>query len=114
MIERIINGALRNRGLVLLALMGVVALGVMEYRKLDVEAFPDISPVMVPVFAEPDGIVRAVIDPVSGGLAVGTCPTKAVELYAAGSEPAAECELHRHGFWRRMRDKIRRKDRPPV
>ncbi|MDF7808830.1 CusA/CzcA family heavy metal efflux RND transporter [Pontiellaceae bacterium B12219] len=56
MIEKIINSALRNRGLVLLALVGVVALGVMEYRKLDVEAFPDISPVMVPVFAEPDGM----------------------------------------------------------
>ncbi|NNJ70511.1 MAG: efflux RND transporter permease subunit [Kiritimatiellales bacterium] len=56
MIERIINAALNNRGLVLLALAGVVALGVVEYRRLDVEAFPDISPIMVPVFAEPDGM----------------------------------------------------------
>ena len=56
MIERIINMALRNRGLVLLALLGVVVLGVFEYRKLDVEAFPDISPVMVPVFAEAGGM----------------------------------------------------------
>ena len=56
MISSIINGVLKNRGLVLLALLGVVALGVLEYRKLDVEAFPDISPVMVPIFAEPDGM----------------------------------------------------------
>ncbi len=56
MISSIINGALKNRGLVLLALLGVVGLGVMEYRKLDVEAFPDISPIMVPIFAEPDGM----------------------------------------------------------
>ncbi|VGO17627.1 Cobalt-zinc-cadmium resistance protein CzcA [Pontiella desulfatans] len=56
MIERIINAVLKNRGLVLLALLGVVGLGVYEYRQLDVEAFPDISPIMVPIFAEPDGM----------------------------------------------------------
>jgi len=56
MIDHLIKGVLKNRGLVLLALLGVVGLGVAEYRKLDVEAFPDISPIMVPVFAEPDGM----------------------------------------------------------
>ena len=56
MISKLISGALKNRGLVLLALLGVVGLGVLEYRKLDVEAFPDISPIMVPIFAEPDGM----------------------------------------------------------
>ena len=56
MIERLINSMLKNRGLVLLALVGIVALGVMEYHRLEVEAFPDISPVMVPVFTEADGM----------------------------------------------------------
>jgi cobalt-zinc-cadmium resistance protein CzcA len=56
MITKLISGVLKNRGLVLLALLGVVGLGVVEYRKLDVEAFPDISPIMVPIFAEPDGM----------------------------------------------------------
>ena len=56
MIEKLINTILKNRGLVLLALLGVAGLGVVEYRKLDVEAFPDISPIMVPIFAEPDGM----------------------------------------------------------
>ncbi len=56
MIDHLIKGVLKNRGLVLLALLGVVGLGVAEYRKLDVEAFPDISPIMVPIFAEPDGM----------------------------------------------------------
>jgi len=56
MIEKLINTILKNRGLVLLALLGVVGLGVVEYRRLDVEAFPDISPIMVPIFAEPDGM----------------------------------------------------------
>jgi len=56
MITKLISGVLKNRGLVLLALFGVTGLGVLEYRKLDVEAFPDISPIMVPIFAEPDGM----------------------------------------------------------
>lgn len=56
MIEKIINLALKNRGLVIMALLGVIGLGVYEYKQLDVEAFPDISPVMVQVFAEADGM----------------------------------------------------------
>ena len=56
MIEKIIHSVLKNRGLVLLALLGVIGLGVYEYRQLDVEAFPDISPIMVPVFAEAEGM----------------------------------------------------------
>lgn len=56
MIERIINSVLKNRGLVLLALLGVIGMGFYEYRQLDVEAFPDISPIMVPIFAEADGM----------------------------------------------------------
>ncbi len=56
MIERIINAVLKNRGLVLIALLGVIGLGVVEYQKLDVEAFPDISPILVPIFVEADGM----------------------------------------------------------
>jgi cobalt-zinc-cadmium resistance protein CzcA len=56
MIERIINAVLKNRGLVLLALLGVTGMGIYEYRQLDVEAFPDISPIMVPVFVEAQGM----------------------------------------------------------
>ena len=56
MIDKIINSTLKNRGLVLVALVGIFVLGILEYKKLDVEAFPDISPVMVPVFTEADGM----------------------------------------------------------
>ena len=56
MIERLIQTVLKNRGLILLALLAIVMLGVVEYRRLEVEAFPDISPIMVPVFAEVDGM----------------------------------------------------------
>ena len=56
MISKVVSGVLKNRGLVLAALLGIVGLGVVEYQRLDVEAFPDISPIMVPVFAEADGM----------------------------------------------------------
>lgn len=56
MIQPLIHSVLKTRGLTILALVGVALLGVHEYRRLDVEAFPDISPIMVPVFAEADGM----------------------------------------------------------
>lgn len=56
MIERITKQALSFRGLVMLALVATFAFGIWEYQQLDVEAFPDISPIMVPVFAEADGM----------------------------------------------------------
>src|SRR5210317_607085 len=56
MMNHLINYVLKIRGLVLLGLAGVFALGIYSYRQLDVEAFPDISPVMVPVFTEADGL----------------------------------------------------------
>ncbi len=56
MIEKILNSSLANRGLILIVLFGIIGLGIYETRQLDVEAFPDISPVMVPVFAEAEGM----------------------------------------------------------
>lgn len=56
MIERLINTVLKNRGLVMVAMLGIVGLGIVDYRRLEVEAFPDISPIMVSVFAEADGM----------------------------------------------------------
>ena len=56
MISKLIESVLKNRGLVLVALIGVLGLGVYEYRQLDVEAMPDFSPIVVPVFAEADGM----------------------------------------------------------
>ena len=56
MINQLIEFSLRMRGLVVAALIGTVAVGVFSYRRMAVEAFPDISPIMVPVFAEVDGM----------------------------------------------------------
>jgi len=47
---------LQYRFFVILGMLGITALGIYHYHRLPVDAFPDISPVMVPVFAEAHGM----------------------------------------------------------
>lgn len=47
-----------------------------------------------PGFSIPEGVVRAVIDPQSGGLALATCPTQMEEVFLAERAPADACPLH--------------------
>ncbi len=54
--HKIIHISLHYRFFVVLAIVGIVALGVYQYQQLPVDAFPDISPIMVPVFAEAHGM----------------------------------------------------------
>ena len=56
MFEYLVRAAVRGRVLVLMALVGILAYGAYAYREMPVDAFPDISPVMVPVFAEAHGM----------------------------------------------------------
>ncbi|MFC1683257.1 efflux RND transporter permease subunit [Candidatus Zixiibacteriota bacterium] len=56
MIERTIETSLRQRMLVLIAVLAVIGLGIYHYGKLPIDAFPDISPIMVPIFAEAHGM----------------------------------------------------------
>lgn len=56
MINKLIEFSLRVRGLVAAAMIATVAFGIYSYRHMTVDAFPDISPVMVPVFAEAHGM----------------------------------------------------------
>ena len=56
MINKLIEFSLRVRGLVVAVMIGVIAFGIYSYRQMAVDAFPDISPVMVPVFAEAHGM----------------------------------------------------------
>ena len=56
MINKLVEGALKVRAMILLAVVGVLFFGIYEYQRMPVEAFPDISPVMVPVFAEAHGM----------------------------------------------------------
>ena len=54
--DRIIDTSLRTHGLVVIAVLGVIGYGIFEYTRMPVDAFPDISPIMVPVFAEAHGM----------------------------------------------------------
>jgi len=63
MLDNLIRISIRGRLLVLMALAGAIAFGVHTYRTMPVDAFPDISPIMVPVFAEAHGMAPEEIEP---------------------------------------------------
>jgi len=54
--NKIVDISLRYRFFVILGIIAITTLGVYQYSQLPVDAFPDISPVMVPVFAEAHGM----------------------------------------------------------
>lgn len=54
--SKIVHMSLHYRFFVILGILGITALGIYEYNQLPVDAFPDISPVMVPVYAEAHGM----------------------------------------------------------
>ncbi len=62
MINRLIEASLNARGLVVIVILGIMGYGVYEYRRMPVDAFPDISPIMVPVFAEAHGMAPEEIE----------------------------------------------------
>lgn len=54
--KTIFETALKNRLFIAVILLCVIGVGIFQYQKLPTDAFPDISPVMVPVFAEAHGM----------------------------------------------------------
>ncbi len=62
MLDRLIELALKQRILVMVMVVVIVGIGLYQYTKLPVDAFPDISPVMVPVFAEAHGMAPEEIE----------------------------------------------------
>ena len=73
MIDALVEAALKGRALVILALVVVVGYGLFEYNRMPVDAFPDISPIMVPVFAEghgraPEEIERLIAYPIESAM----------------------------------------------
>jgi len=73
MIDRITESALKVPGLVLIAVLVVLGVGVYQYQRMPVDAFPDISPIMVPVFAEghgmaPEEIERLITYPIESAM----------------------------------------------
>lgn len=62
MLARIVDASLRYRFVVVLAVLGLIGFGSYAYTQLPIDAFPDISPVMVPVFAEAHGMAPEEIE----------------------------------------------------
>ena len=59
---RLIEAALGTHGLVIVAVAIVIGYGLYAYRQMPVDAFPDISPIMVPIFAEAHGMAPEEIE----------------------------------------------------
>jgi cobalt-zinc-cadmium resistance protein CzcA len=62
MIEKLIDFALRQRLLVAAAAVATFILGAWAYTELPVDAYPDISPVLVQVFTETEGLAPEEIE----------------------------------------------------
>jgi cobalt-zinc-cadmium resistance protein CzcA len=56
MFQRLIDGVLRNKLIVVLFTLAVIAGGYWSYKKLPVDAFPDVSPALVQVFTVTSGL----------------------------------------------------------
>ena len=54
--QKIVHISLHYRFFVILGILAIITLGIYQYNQLPVDAFPDISPIMVPVFAEAHGM----------------------------------------------------------
>jgi len=52
----LLEGLLRQRLLICVLALGVVAAGFLAYRDLPVDAFPDVSPTLVQIFTETEGL----------------------------------------------------------
>ncbi len=73
MIDRLVEASLEAKGLVVVAVVALIGFGIYEYDRMPVDAFPDISPIMVPVFAEghgmaPEEIERLITYPVESAM----------------------------------------------
>ncbi len=62
MITKFIQHSLHLRGVVVLAMLAIIGFGVYAYIETPRDAFPDISPVMVPVFAEAPGLAAEEVE----------------------------------------------------
>ena len=60
--DRLIDTSLRTHGLVVVAILAVIGYGVYQYTEMPVDAFPDVSPIMAPVFAEAHGMAPEEIE----------------------------------------------------
>jgi cobalt-zinc-cadmium resistance protein CzcA len=73
MIQKLVQLALHARGAMLLMALGLIAGGLLAYRQLDIEAYPNPVPPLVEIITQPDGwsaeeVERAVTVPLEIGL----------------------------------------------
>lgn len=71
--EKILQICIKNRLLIVLAMFGIIGFGIYQYKKLPTDAFPDISPIMVPIFAEahgmaPEEVERSITYPIESAM----------------------------------------------
>lgn len=55
MLEKIIEASIRHRWLVLIAVLGVCVLGIYNFKRLSIDAVPDITNVQVQINTEAPG-----------------------------------------------------------
>ncbi|MCX7004221.1 MAG: CusA/CzcA family heavy metal efflux RND transporter [bacterium] len=70
---KLVDISLKYRFITVIGLMAIIGVGIYEYLNLPVAAFPDISPVMVPVFVEahgmaPEEVERLITFPVESAM----------------------------------------------
>ncbi len=53
---KLIDISLKYRMLVILSILFITLFGIYQYSQLPVDAFPDVSPIMVPIFTEAEGM----------------------------------------------------------
>jgi cobalt-zinc-cadmium resistance protein CzcA len=60
--EKFLQIFIKNKLLVILGMLGIIGFGIFQYQRLPTDAFPDVSPIMVPVFAEAHGMAPEEIE----------------------------------------------------
>ena len=75
MIDRLVEWALKQRLLVLLGALGIMGGGYLALQGLAVDAFPDVSPVLVQVTTESPGLAPPEVE------ALVTYPVEVAEAY---------------------------------
>jgi cobalt-zinc-cadmium resistance protein CzcA len=88
MLNAIVDASLRYKVLVLVAFAVLVGLGVMAYRQVPVDAFPDVTPIQVNVYTESPGLAAEDVEklltaPIEGAMAglPGVQEVRSVSLF---------------------------------
>ncbi len=87
MINHIIDFSLHNRLLMLVLAFSIMAMGLLSYQKLPVDAFPDVSPNLVQVFTITEGLAPEEVE------MYVTYPLEAAMAGLPGTEKFDRCPI---------------------